>query len=254
MTNRLAGRHILLTGAGQGIGAAITRRFIAEGAIVAALDRNGETLAALDAELPGLATYSADVTDHQALERIVGDVIARHGQIDVLVNNAGFQYTVPVLDTTIDQWRRTQAVNLEAQFVLCKLVAPYMIAHGYGRIVNIASTQAIAAEANVAAYAASKGGVAAFTRSLAVELAPHNILVNAIAPGAIHTPMSIINGVDEIESEFFQEWYVRRRKIPLGRAGQAGEIANAALFLASEECSYITGHTLVADGGLTITF
>lgn len=172
----------------------------------------------------------------------------------MLVNNAGFQYTVPVLDTTIDQWRRTQAVNLEAQFVLCKLVAPYMIAHGYGRIVNIASTQAIAAEANVAAYAASKGGVAAFTRSLAVELAPHNILVNAIAPGAIHTPMSIINGVDEIESEFFQEWYVRRRKIPLGRAGQAGEIANAALFLASEECSYITGHTLVADGGLTITF
>jgi NAD(P)-dependent dehydrogenase (short-subunit alcohol dehydrogenase family) len=129
-----------------------------------------------------------------------------------------------------------------------------MMAGGYGRIVNISSTQSIAVEPKVSAYAASKGGINALTRSLAVELAEHNIVVNAIAPGCIHTPMSIIDGVDETKSDYFQEWYVKQRKIPLARPGKADEIASAALFLASDECSYITGHILVVDGGLTITF
>jgi NAD(P)-dependent dehydrogenase (short-subunit alcohol dehydrogenase family) len=254
MTERLAGRTAIVTGAGQGIGAAIVRRFIAEGAHVTGVDRNGATLAALAADLPAFTPFPADVTDHQALAQCVEALMVVQGRVDILVNNAGFQYTLPFLETTLDEWRRTQAVNLEAQYVLCKLVAPHMIRTSYGRIVNIASTQAIAVEPNVSAYAASKGGVGAFTRSLAVELAPQGILVNAIAPGAIHTPMSVINGVDELETEDFHEWYLRRRKIPLGRPGQAEEVAAVALFLASEECSYVTGHTLVADGGLTITF
>lgn len=254
MGERLAGRTAMVTGAGQGIGAAIVRRFVAAGAAVTGVDRNPETLAALAAELPAFTPCPADVTDYDLLASCVERSIAAHGHLDILVNNAGFQYTTPFLDTTLDAWRRTQAINLEAQFVLCQLVAPHMIRAGYGRIVNLCSTQALAAEANVSAYAASKGGVGALTRSLAVELAPHGILVNAIAPGAIHTPMSVIDGVDELETEDFREWYVRRRKIPLGRSGQAPEIAAIALFLASEECSYVTGHTLVADGGLTITF
>lgn len=254
MADRLAGRVALVTGAAQGIGEAIARRFVAEGAQVVAVDRNGAALVQLADTMPGLTPFAADITDHVALERCVADLIAKHGQIDILVNNAGFQYTVPFLESTLDDWRRTQAVNLEAQYVLCKLVAPHMIRAGYGRIVNVSSTQSIAVEPNVNAYAASKGGVGAFTRSLAVELASHGILVNAIAPGAIRTPMAIINGVDGLQTEEFQEWYVRRRKIPLGRPGEVGEIAAVALFLASEECGYVTGHTLVADGGLTITF
>jgi NAD(P)-dependent dehydrogenase (short-subunit alcohol dehydrogenase family) len=254
MAERLAGRTAIVTGAAQGLGAAITRRFVAEGARVTGVDRNAAMLTTLAAELPAFAPFPADVTDHPALTACVEQLLVAVGRIDILVNNAGFQYTVPFLETTLDEWRHTQAVNLEAQYVLCKLVAPRMIRTGYGRIVNIASTQAIAVEPNVSAYAASKGGVGAFTRSLAVELAPHGVLVNAVAPGAIHTPMSIINGVDELETEDFREWYLRRRKIPLGRPGQAQEVAAAALFLASEECSYVTGHTLVADGGLTITF
>jgi NAD(P)-dependent dehydrogenase (short-subunit alcohol dehydrogenase family) len=106
----------------------------------------------------------------------------------------------------------------------------------------------------VGAYVASKGAIMSYTRSLAVELAPSGVLVNAIAPGCIHTPMSIIDGVDETETDFFKQWYVGMRKIPLARAGEPEEIARAALFLASEDCSYMTGHTMVVDGGLTITF
>jgi NAD(P)-dependent dehydrogenase (short-subunit alcohol dehydrogenase family) len=254
MSQRLQNRVVLVTGVGQGIGAAIARRFVNEGANVIGIDRNTATLEQLAVELPAFTPFTVDVQDHDALTDCVNQTIDGHGKIDILINNAGFQHTIPFMEGTLEQWRETQRVNLEAQYVLCRLVVPHMIDVGYGRIVNISSTQAISVEPSVSAYAASKGGVNALTRSLAVELAPHGINVNAIAPGCIHTSMSIINGVDETTTDEFQEWYVRRRKIPLGRPGEAQEIAAAALFLASEECSYITGHTLVADGGLTITF
>ncbi len=254
MAERLNGRVAIVTGASQGIGAAIARRYVQEGAHVIGIALDQVALAALAEELGSFTPWAGDVTDHQLLERCVQETIASHGRIDILINNAGFQYTVPFLESTLAEWQRTQAVNLEAQYILCKLVVPHMQRAGYGRIVNISSTQSIAVEANVNAYAASKGGVAAFTRSLAVELAPYGILANALAPGAIRTPMAIINGVDGLETETFKTWYIAQRKIPLGRAGEATEVANAALFLASDECSYITGHTLVVDGGLTITF
>jgi NAD(P)-dependent dehydrogenase (short-subunit alcohol dehydrogenase family) len=254
MDGRLAGRVAIVTGASQGIGAAIARRFIAEGALVSGIALDATSLDQFAAELPGFTPFAADVTDHAALEQCVNNTSSTHGGVDILVNNAGFQYTVPFLESTLDQWRRTQAVNLEAHYALCKLVAPLMISASYGRIVNVSSAQSIAVEANVNAYAAAKAGVNGFTRSLAVELAPFGVLVNAIAPGAINTPMQFINGRDQLLDEDFQEWYLRRRKIPLGRPGEAGEIAAVALFLASAECSYITGHTLIADGGLTITF
>ena len=138
--------------------------------------------------------------------------------------------------------------------MLCKLVVPHMIQQNYGRIINVSSIQGLANEPSVTAYAATKGGINAFTRALAVDLAPHNILVNALAPGAVDTPMAIIDGVNGYETAEFQEWYIKRRKILLGRPGNANEMAVAALFLADEENSYMTGHTLVADGGMTITF
>lgn len=254
MSQRLQNRIVLVTGAAQGIGAAIARRFTKEGAYVIGIDRNRSTLDEIATELTAFTPVVADVRNHDALAACTGQLITNHGRIDVLVNNAGFQHTIPFTESTLAQWREIHQVNLEAQYVLCKLVVPHMIDAGYGRIVNISSTQSISVEPSVSAYAASKGGVNALTRSLAVELAEHDIIVNAIAPGCIHTPMSIINGVDETTTDEFQEWYVQRRKIPLGRPGEADEVATAALFLASDECSYITGHTLVVDGGLTITF
>ena len=253
--NLLAGRVAIVTGAASGIGAAVARRFANEGARVLAVDLDGAGLDRLAAEVgDGISCCPCDITDHPALESAVAEGVARFGRIDVLVNNAGFSYYKLHIDSTLEEWRRTQAVNIEAMYVLAKLVTPHMIAARYGRIVNIASTQAIAAEREISAYAASKGAVAAWTRALAVELAEYDILVNAVAPGCIHTPMCFVNGVDMTLAPDFQEWYVRRRKIPLGRPGLAEELASAVLFLSGDQCTYVVGHTLVVDGGLTITF
>lgn len=251
---RLQNKVAIVTGAGQGIGEAIVRRFAREGATVIGIDRNPEPITALFSELSGCHARVFDITDHAALEACIAETAARHGRIDILVNNAAVATYVEAKDLPLDEWRQTLAVNLEAAFVAARLAARTMIEARSGRIVNVASTQAIASEKTVAAYAASKGGLLAFTRTLAVELAPYDVLVNAIAPGCIHTPMSIINGVDETTTAYFQEWYVGRRRIPLGRAGEPDEIAGAVLFLASDDCRYMTGSTLVVDGGLTITF
>jgi 3-oxoacyl-[acyl-carrier protein] reductase len=138
-----------------------------------------------------------DITDHQAYSDLVSNIVQTQGRIDILVNNAAIAYYEELLNSSLEHWREIQAVNLEAQYIGCKLVAPHMMKAGWGRIVDIASTQAIATEATVGAYAASKGAIISFTKSLAVELAPFGINANAIAPGCIHTPMSIVNGVDE---------------------------------------------------------
>lgn len=252
--NRLDGRVAIVTGAAQGIGEAIARRFAAEGAAVTCIDRNAEKLAETCASIPRSTACPLDLRDTGELEKSIQATARRHGRIDILINNAAISPYVPVVEMSLDTWRDVMAVNLEAYFLTCRLAAACMIERHYGRIVNIASTQAIASEPLVGAYAASKGGILAFTRTLAVELAPYGILVNALSPGCIHTPMSIINGVDETQTESFQEWYVQKRKIPLGRPGEPAEVASAALFLASDDCRYITGQTLVVDGGLTITF
>lgn len=244
----------MVTGAAQGIGEAIARRFAAEGATVAALDRKGPALKKVCASLPAAEAHVLDLGDRDALAECFRRITERHGHLDILVNNAAISPYAQVVDTSLETWRETLAVNLETYFLTCRMAAASMMERRSGRIVNIASTQAIASEPLLSAYTASKGGILAFTRTLAVELAPYDILVNAVAPGCIHTPMSIINGVDETQTELFQEWYVRRRKIPLGRPGEPEEVASAVLFLASDECRYITGQTLVVDGGLTITF
>jgi 3-oxoacyl-[acyl-carrier protein] reductase len=250
---RLKDRVALITGAGQGIGESIMRRFHAEGACVVGLDRSAEKLEPLCRSLGQRADFHiADNGDDRALCDAVARTFSKHKRIDILINNAGFSYYGPFVESTQEQWRRTFAINLDGHVVLSREVAKHMAASRYGRIVNISSIQAISCGTTVSAYAASKGAVIAFTHSLAVELAPYNILANCIAPGCVHTPMSIVNGTDETNSAEFQEWYVKRRKIPLARPAEPEEIANAALFLSSDECSYITGHTLVVDGGMTV--
>ncbi len=253
---KLAGRVAIVTGAASGIGRAIAREFSREGAGVEAVDIKPlvNTVCSVIQEAGGTAEpHVCDITDQDAYRKCVEEIAARRGRIDVLVNNAAISFYADILHDTLEQWRKTQAVNLEAIYWSCKLVAPRMAKRRWGRIINLASTQAIAPQAEVGAYAASKGGIISFTKSLAVELAAHNILVNAIAPGCIHTPLSIVKGVDETRTESFQEWYVKNRRIPLARPGEAEEVARVAVFLASEDCSYITGQTLVVDGGLTIT-
>ena len=253
MKERFKDRVVLITGAAQGIGAAIASRFSIEGATVIGLDINRNGLAVLSQKSPRFESELVDLSSLSDIIRVVEEVKSRHAKIDVLVNNAGIMDYVRVDSADLEHWRRVMAVNLEAQFHLCRLISPLMIERGYGRIVNIASTEAIQPEPNVGIYAASKGAIISFTRAIAVDLAPFGILANAIAPGCIQTPMSIVNGVDETMTDLFQEWYVGKRKIPLARPGRPEEIAAAAAFLASEDCSYITGQTIVVDGGLTIT-
>ena len=254
---RLKERVAIVTGAAQGIGAAIAREFACQGATVVAIDRNpdvGRVCGEISAGGGSASAAVFDITGWDAYRSCVAEVAAKHGKIDILVNNAAIVYYASILEDDPERWREVIRVNLEALYFGSKLVAPHMVKAGYGRIVNIASAQAIASEPRVGAYTASKGGIMSYTKALAVELAPFGVLVNAIAPGCIHTPMSIIDGVDETQTDFFRQWYVGMRKIPLARAGEPEEIARAALFLASEDCSYMTGHTMVVDGGLTITF
>jgi NAD(P)-dependent dehydrogenase (short-subunit alcohol dehydrogenase family) len=247
-------RVAIVTGASSGIGQAASLQLARDGVAVVALARRRERLEELQNGASNIHPAPCDVTDHTSLERIVAETADRFGRIDILVNNAGFSYYERLTDSSLDHWRQMQAVNLESMFVLTKLVVPHMIARRYGRLVNVSSIQAQAAEATVGAYAATKGAINAWSRSLAVDLAEHGILVNVVAPGCIRTEMSIIDGVDETTTEQFQEWYVKRRRIPLGRAGTPEEVANVIAFLCGDQCTYITGHILVVDGGLTSTF
>ncbi len=255
---RLAGRIAIITGAAQGIGAAIAREFAREGASVAALDLKKTGVEEVCQEIRaagGMASpYVLDITDQAVYQNCVERIASESGRIDVLVNDAAICFYADILHDSLEQWRQMQQVNLEAVYWGCKLVAPYMVEQKRGWIVNISSVQALMTEGNAGSYCAAKGAILSFTKSLAVELAPYGVLANAIAPGCIHTPMSMVNGVDETTTSLFKEWYIGKRKIPLARVGEPAEIARVAVFLASDDCSYMTGSTLVVDGGMSSTF
>lgn len=255
----LNGKVCLVTGAGQGLGRAIALEMAGEGAHVVLLERNAESLAATAAEIAAIHghvhPYHLDVTDYDCYGEIVADVTAKLGRIDVLVNNAAINpSTRTILEDTLGEWRSTLAINLEAVYMGSKLVAPGMVLQGQGRIIHIASIQGFASSGQCGSYNAAKGAIIAYTKSMAVELAPHNILVNAVAPGFMNTPMSVVNGIDETTTPDFNQWYVDRRKIPLGRSGTPEDVSGTVVFLASDYCRYMTGQLLVVDGGLMSTF
>ncbi len=255
----LAGQTCIVTGAGQGLGKAIALEMSREGATLALVERNPATLAEVSDEIirsgGACSKHSLDVTDYDAYARTVEDILERHGTIDVLVNNAAINpATRSILEDTLAEWRHTIAINLEAVYMGSKLVAPVMATQKSGRIIHISSIQGFASSGLCGSYNAAKGAIIAYTKSMAVELAPYNVLVNAVAPGFMVTPMSVVNGVDETTTPDFIDWYIDRRKIPLGRSGQPEDVAGTVVFLASGYCRYMTGQLLVVDGGLTSTF
>lgn len=255
----LNGQICIVTGAGQGLGRAIALEMSREGAVTALIDWNPDTLADVAAEITRsggrCSIHAFDVTNYDVYAAAIADMQARHGRIDVLVNNAAINpATRSILDDTLEDWRRTIAINLEAVYMGSKLVAPIMAAQKGGRIIHISSIQGFASSGLCGSYNAAKGAIIAYTKSMAVELAPYNILVNAVAPGFMVTPMSIVNGVDETTTPEFIDWYVEKRKIPLGRSGLPEDVSGTVVFLASSYCRYMTGQLLVVDGGLMSTF
>jgi len=255
----LAGQVCIVSGAGQGLGRTVALEMAAEGGIVMLLERNPDSLRAVAGEVAAAGgtarPFKLDVTDYDAYRKAVDDIIEEFGKIDVLVNNAAINPpSRTILDDTLEDWRRTIAINLEAVYMGSKLVAPHMVARKSGRIIHIASIQGFASSGEVGAYNAAKGGVITLTKSMAVELGPYGILVNSVAPGFMLTPMSIVNGVNETETPDFIEWYVKKGKIPLRRTGYPEDVSGTVIFLASQYCRYMTGQLLVVDGGLMSTF
>ena len=254
----LEDRVAIITGAGQGLGLAVAREFAAEGAAVALLERNADTLEAAraDIEAHGGAVFARqlDVSDYAGYAAAVEAIIAWRGKVDVLVNNAAISHQASLPESTLEDWRRVITVDLEAVYMGAKLVVPHMVARRSGRIINIASIQAFAMTPGVGAYNAAKGGVVAWTKSAAIDLGEYGILVNAVAPGFMATPATFVDGRPQSEQPWFQDFYVDRGKVPLRREGLPEDVSGAVVFLASDYCRYITGQLLVVDGGVTCTF
>jgi glucose 1-dehydrogenase len=253
-SGRLAGRVALITGAASGIGKATAQRFLAEGARVAAADANGDGLAAGFDGRDGVIAVAGDVAQPADAARMAAAAVEAFGGIDILVNCAGIARYTTFLELPLAEWQDVQDVNSTGTFLMAQAVARHMVtSHPEGRtraIVNIASVEAhvvLASEGHPQVhYNASKGAVHMITRALAVELAPHGIRVNSICPGVTETPLASF-ALSNAEKRASIE-----KLVPLGRVGQPGEIAAAALFLASEDASYITGEALVVDGGFMV--
>jgi NAD(P)-dependent dehydrogenase (short-subunit alcohol dehydrogenase family) len=251
------GKVALVTGAASGIGRATAAALAREGAAVLIADlqrEQGEAAAeAIRASGGRAASVQANVTSDAAA--IVAAAVEHFGRLDILVNNAGVFYPADFLTTPFGEWMRAVEVMYHGAFHCSQAAAREMVRRGEGgRIVNISSINAFLGAPLSSHYNSAKGAVDQLTRCLAVELAPHGILVNGVAPGFVDTPMAIVDGVSEHETEEFKQFYVGRRRIPLARPAQPEEIAEGVVFLASKCCTYITGHTIVVDGGLTTTF
>ncbi|MBO9610233.1 MAG: SDR family oxidoreductase [Paenibacillaceae bacterium] len=238
---------MLVTGAGGGIGRATALRFGSEGAKLALVDKDEEGLLFVENECAALgypvAIWKADVSEAEQIDRTIAGVVSDYGRIDIAINNAGIAWEEPFLDIKDVHWRTIQEVNLNGLFYVAQRTARQMVAQGGGVILNMASTNGLAGEANYAHYNASKGGVVLLTKTMAIELGKHGIRVNAVCPGYIQTPMS-----ESIDSPAFVADYIRT-KIPLGRVGKPQDVAGLFAFLASDDAAFITGESIVVDGG-----
>jgi len=244
MAGRLEGKVCVITGAAGGIGAVSAAVFMEEGATVAGVD-------ALDGAV-GQLSLRLDVTDEQRVRALYDEVAERYGRIDVLFNNAGISppEDASILDTELDAWQRVQDVNVKSVFLCCKYGLPHLIAGGGGSVINTASFVAVMGSAtSQISYTASKGAVLALSRELGVELARQGVRVNALCPGPVNTPL-----LQELFAKDPEKAARRLVHVPMGRFGEAREIANAALFLASDESSYVNATTFLVDGGLSSAY
>ena len=254
---RLEGKRALITGGGTGIGRATAELFAREGAHVMVSGRRRQELEETVHRVEGrggrAALVQGDVSQPKGAERMVNESIAALGGLDILVNNAGtIVRGASVTSVAIEDWDRVLGIDLTGVFLVSRFALAHMVAAGGGgSIVNVSSVSGILGDANLAPYNAAKGGVNLLTKNMALDFASHRIRVNAVCPGRVATPMpkSRLKPGDDWET-LLAQW---GRNIPLGRIGQPEDVAQAILFLASEEAAWITGTTLVVDGGSTIS-
>ncbi|MEB3197487.1 MAG: 3-oxoacyl-[acyl-carrier-protein] reductase [Candidatus Sericytochromatia bacterium] len=245
---RLQEQVVLITGAGRGIGAETARLMASEGALVLVCDRDvdaaEQTAAAIAAGGARAEAFALDVTNRAVVDHVVAEVLGRHGRLDVLINNAGITLDATLAKMTLEQFDRVIDVNLRGVFHMTQAVVPAMVAAGRGRIINASSVVGLHGNFGQTNYAATKAGVIGMTKSWAKELARKGITVNAVAPGFIQTDMTA--AMPEKVLTMMCE------KTPLGRLGQAADIAKAYMFLASDDAAFITGQVLSVDGGLVL--
>jgi 2-dehydro-3-deoxy-L-rhamnonate dehydrogenase (NAD+) len=239
---RFAHRTAVITGGASGLGREVARRIVSEGGTVALWDIGNESIAQVQGEIGASYSVSLDVTNAAGVARAAAATNEALGGIDILVNSAGITgATVPVHEFPVESWLKTIDVNLNGVFYCCREVIPFMLASGYGRIVNVSSMAGKEGNPNACAYSASKAGVIAFTKSLGKELATRGIVANAIAPAAFESP--ILKQLPQSHVDYM------RSKIPMQRLGSIDEIAAMVCFMASQECSFTTGFSFDASGG-----
>ncbi len=241
----LESKVALITGGASGIGAGIAKRFVQEGGVVAICDIDAQTGAKTALEIGGkVHFFKLDISDEEQVRKTVEDIQKQFLKIDILINNAGITNDKLILRMTKEDWERVININLTGTFLVTKAAIRYMIKQRYGKIVNIASVIGLIGNPGQANYAASKAGIIGLTKSAAKELAARNITVNAIAPGFINTKMT-----DIIPEEIKQAYL---KMIPMGHFGETDDVANLALFLSSDQSSYITGQVFCLDGGMVM--
>jgi 2-hydroxycyclohexanecarboxyl-CoA dehydrogenase len=242
LTDKIA----IVTGGGQGIGRAIAEKLAAEGATVVVTDLVGQNASQTADGLPGAVAIGVDVTDRQAVQAMADQVVQLLGRIDVLVNNAGWDKASPFVDSEPGDWDRAIAVNLYGVLHTCKAVLPIMAAQGSGAVVNLGSDAGRVGSSGEAVYSAAKGGVIAFTKSLAREMARHQVRVNCVCPGPTDTALFASFAGPKLREAL-------TKAIPFRRLGQPADVANVVAFLASDEASFVTGQTVSVSGGLTMS-
>lgn len=244
MSGRLDGKVCVITGAASGIGAETAALFEEEGARVVGVD--------LEAGAPGELSLQADVSDEAQVQAMYEEAAAKLGGVDVLFNNAGINPTddKSVIDTDLEAWERVQTVNLRSVFLCCKHGIPHLLQRGGGSVINTASFVAVmGAAVSQGSYTASKGGVLALSRELGVEFARKGVRVNALCPGPVNTPL-----LQELFAKDPEKAERRLVHVPMGRFGEAREIAQGVLFLASDDSSFVTASTFLVDGGLSAAY
>lgn len=250
---RLKGKVAIVTGGSSGIGESTAILFAREGAkvVIAARDvvKGDEVVNKIRGDGGEAVFFKTDVSNENDIKTLIAQTIFKYKKIDILFNNAGIELQKPVTETTGEELNKILDVNLKGVFYGCKYAIPYMIKNKRGSIINTASAAGVVGYPNLAAYCASKGGVVLLTKEMALDYAKHNIRVNAVCPGAIETPM-IKRFISKSPHPNATEKQMAEMH-PLGRMGKPEEVANAVLFLASDESSFVTGQAMLVDGGLT---